>query len=420
MSQAFKAVKFEYDQKSEWRFYFSYIKDLAKSCKRIEEFWRELRRKCNGVPFKDLQEDWDYSSVLLGGVSADGTYKERSLAKVYSELFGFKPENVRDLIERVREDLPPSTKVLVEETKFISFVRDISSKVDTILEQAKEKGLISDWEAEIEVEYNYYEILSDYKKLTEILSDFIRRLKDILPNYNQRSLFIWTLDKLTYRYMTAAYPKLKAREALDMLKDIFGLDVIFSPEMEGDPEEVRKKKEQYEIYSFLEGSLGRNLIELYKTIWEAFNDDVRNTLKIIFPEVSNLKEEFYEMAAQALRNINWKFPDIYVVGKDLKYSGERGDTIQAEYQISGIMLTSCKYAGFSTSGNYSSFERECNIPLLQFLDELAPGIFLLNGLLFELDIKRNTLEVRTPSTRAVAAWKYGWFDSHGWKWGVVR
>jgi len=342
------------------------------------------------------------------------------LAKVYSELFGFKPENVRDLIERVREDLPPSTKVLVEETKFISFVRDISSKVDTILEQAKEKGLISDWEAEIEVEYNYYEILSDYKKLTEILSDFIRRLKDILPNYNQRSLFIWTLDKLTYRYMTAAYPKLKAREALDMLKDIFGLDVIFSPEMEGDPEEVRKKKEQYEIYSFLEGSLGRNLIELYKTIWEAFNDDVRNTLKIIFPEVSNLKEEFYEMAAQALRNINWKFPDIYVVGKDLKYSGERGDTIQAEYQISGIMLTSCKYAGFSTSGNYSSFERECNIPLLQFLDELAPGIFLLNGLLFELDIKRNTLEVRTPSTRAVAAWKYGWFDSHGWKWGVVR
>ncbi|MBE8540477.1 hypothetical protein [Geoglobus acetivorans] len=396
MSQAFRAVKFDYDQINEWKYYFSSIKDLAKSCRKIGEFWRELKRKCDGISFKELQEDWDYSSVLLGGVSADGIYKERSLAKVYCELFGFKPENVRDLIEKLKEELPPTTKVLVEETKFISFVMDISSKVETILEQAKENDLISDWEAEIKLEYNYYEILSDYKKLTEMLSDFIRRLKDILPNYNQRSLFIWTLDRLTYRYMTAAYPKLKAREALDMIKDIFGLDVIFSPEIEGATEEVRKKKEQYEVYSFLEGSLGRNLIELYKTIWDAFNDGFRKSLTLVFPEVPNLKEEFYEMAAQALKSIGWKFPSY-------TWENEFGHTTthticrdRYKYRISGILLTSYNYW---TTKKYWSTEHKCNIPLLQLLDDISPALFLLSDMLFKLKFEGDILEIE-PTTRA--------------------
>lgn len=406
MTQAFKVIDFNYDREDEWKYYFRYyIKNLAESCNRVHKIWEELRRNCNEMPYNKLVEDWDYSSILLGGVSEDGTYKERSLAKVYREIFGVKPENLPELIEKLRQRLPPTTKILVEETEFMSFVRDVLKRVNMILEQAKEKGLISEWEAKIEVEYNYYEVLSDSEKLVRMLSEFVQRLKEVLPNYNKRSLFIWTLDKLTYRYMTAAYPKLRNKESLTQLQNLFGLEVVFSPRIEGDTDEVRKKKEQYEVYAFRSGSLGRALEELYKAIWDAFDDGIRESLKLVFPEIPNFKQEFYEMASEALKNINWRFPDIKVVGKDPNYPGEKGDTIQAEYRISGIMLTSYRYAGYSTKGNYSFEDRVCNIPLLRLLDELSPGLFLLHGLLFELEIGSGTLEVKAPSKRAVEVWK---------------
>ena len=66
---SFEAVKFDYGNVEE-------LKDLARSCKEIVEFWEELKRKCDGLTFKDLQEDFDYSTVLLGGVDSGGEYKD--------------------------------------------------------------------------------------------------------------------------------------------------------------------------------------------------------------------------------------------------------------------------------------------------------------------------------------------------------
>jgi len=413
----FEAVKFDYASIDEWRGYFGELKELAKSCKAIIEFWNELRRKCNGLTFKDLLEDWNgYDKVLLGGVDSNGQYKDRSLAKVYAVLFGFKPENVRDLIERLKMNIPPITKIVVEETRFIRFVNDVFNKVTAILRQAESKGLINN--SEVDVTVDYYGILSDYSKLIEILSNFINNVANILPNHNQKSLFVWTLDKLTYRYMTTAYPKLKDDKTFDMVKETLGLEVIFSPDVEDD-----NVKRDYEIYSYHDGSLGRELIWLYKIIWEAFNGDwdtVKADLSIVSPEIPNFKKEFYMMVKDVLRSMGWKFPDIQVAGKDYHYPDTKGDTFRAEYKISGIILTSCYIDRCSTTGNYSSYTFECNIPLLKLLDDLAPGVFLLNGLLFDLTISKDVFEIRTPSIRAVSAWKYEYFDDDRWLLGIVR
>jgi hypothetical protein len=414
MSQKFEAVTFDYCDINEWKAYFEEIKEVAESCKVIVEFWNELKRKCNGLTFRDLQEEFDYSTVLLGGVDSSGEYKERSLAKAYNVLFGFKPENIYDLVERLKNDLPPTTKIVVEETRFISFVKDVLNKVTSILSLAESKGLIG---SDVGVAVDYYSILSDYSKMVEMLSDFVNNVARILPNYNQKSLFVWTLDKLTYRYMTAAYPNLK--DAFEVVKDILGLEVIFSPDIENDG--VRK---EYEVYSFYGGSIGRELIELYKMIWEAFNgsiDTIKADLSIVFPEIPNFKKEFYEMSSQILMNMNWRFPEnVTVAGKDLKYSGTRGNTFKAEYRISGIMLVSCYIDYCSTSGNFGSYETQCNIPLLKLLDDLAPGVFLLNNLLFDIELSKTTLEVRTPNVRAIDAWKYGYFEYKDWKWGIIN
>ncbi len=122
-------------------------------------------------------------------------------------MFGFKPENIHDLIEKLKRGLPPTTKIVVEVTEFIRFVRNVLDKVMSILRQAESKALIDS--ADVDVEVDYFGILSDYKKLIEIVENFVNNVAKILPNYNQKSLFVWTLDKLTYRYMTTAYPKLR-------------------------------------------------------------------------------------------------------------------------------------------------------------------------------------------------------------------
>ena len=407
-NQRFEAVTFDYSNLEEWKSYFKEIKDVAKSCKVIEEFWGELKRKCDGLQFKDLKEEFDYSTVLLGGVSSNGEYKERSLAKIYATLFGFKPENIHDLIEKLRRNLPPTTKIVVEETEFIRFVRNVLNKVSSILSQAVSKGLI---DSDVDVEVDYKDILSDYKKLIEILENFVNNLAKILPNYNQKSLFVWTLDKLTYKYMTTAYPELRDERVFNVVKDVLGLEVIFSPDVEDE-----RTKREYEVYSYHDGSIGKELVEIFKMIWDAFNGEyqpIRKALSLVFPEITNFKKEFYKAVASALINIRWNFPkNVEVAGKDPYYPDIKGDTLKAEYKISGIMLVSCSISYCSTKGNYWDRETECNISLLRLLDDLSPGLFLLNGLLFNLNITQNSLEIRTPNTRAIASWR------NYIKWGI--
>ena len=368
--QRFETITFDYGNLNEWKSYFEEIKETAKSCKAIEEFWNELKRKCNGLTFKDLQDEFDYSTVLLGGVTPDGEYKERSLARVYAVLFGFKPENIHDLIEKLKRELPPTTKIVVEETEFIRFVRSVSDKVISILRQAESKGLVDS--ADVDVEIDYYGILSDYKKLIEIVENFVNNVAKILPNYNQKSLFVWTLDKLTYRYMTTAYPELRDKRVFEVVKDVLGLNVVFSPDVEDD-----KTKREYEVYSYHDSSIGGELCRLFQMIWYNLSikfSNVRQSLQLIFPELPNFFAEFYELAIQTLKSTGWRFPSISI-----------GET----YQISGVILT--------------LWWKKEGISLFKILDELSPGLFLLNGLLFVLQISRESFRIEPLMDRAEIA-----------------
>ena len=397
-SQRFTAVTFDYGNSDEWRNYFEELKEVERSCKTILEFWNELKRRCDGLTFKDLQEDFDYSTVLLGGVAPDGKYKERSLAKVYADLFGFKPENVYDLIERLKSGLSPTTKVVVEETDFIRFVRNVSDKILSILRQAEVKGLIDG--ADVDVEIDYYGILSDYKKLIGIIEDFVNNVAKILPNYHQKSLFVWTLDKLTYRYMTTAYPELRDERVFELVKDILGLEVIFSPDVED--EAIRR---DYSVYSYYDGSIGRVLVELFKMIWNVFDgkyiseingQKIREALSLIFPELPNPKKEFLELATNALRSIGWKLPDyIKMVGQYTTYSHYRVTLTvvirEAKYIIEGITILKCNFEYYNISTHivttrYYSESKDVRKSIFEFFDNISPMLFLLHGIEYKFII----------------------------------
>lgn len=384
-NQRFEAVTFNYGNLDEWKSYFEEIREVAKSCKVVEEFWNELKRRCDGLTFKDLQEEFDYSTVLLGGVDSSGEYKERSLAKVYAVLFGFKPESIHDLIEKL-----PTTKIIVEETEFIRFVRNVLNKVSSILSQAESKKLIDSTDVDVEVDYKG--ILSDYKKLIKILEDFINNVAKILPNYNQKSLFVWILDKLTYRYMTTAYPELRDEQVFGVVGDVLGLDVIFSPDVKDE-----RTKREYEVYSYRGGSVGRELVELFKMIWNYFDSESnRKKLSLIFPEIPNPKNEFLEMVTNALRSIGWKLPDyIVLVGARTKLYDLNVEVKSAKHKIRGTTITDCHilYKNLSThkvSTRYYSADEKINRSILSFLDDLSPMLFLLHGLKYSMVIDKDT------------------------------
>jgi len=65
-NQRFEAVTFDYSNLEEWKDYFEEIKEIAKSCKIIEEFWDELKRKCDGLQFKAVRLDTWQADLQIG------------------------------------------------------------------------------------------------------------------------------------------------------------------------------------------------------------------------------------------------------------------------------------------------------------------------------------------------------------------
>ncbi|GGL64330.1 hypothetical protein GCM10009039_22750 [Halocalculus aciditolerans] len=404
MVQSLNAAPSDYTDENRWRSYFdNSIRTVAETAIALHEFRQELIRKCDGIPFNELQEQWDYSQVLLGGVDENGEYRERSLAKLYKEVLGLQFSDMTDMIEKQRQGISPSTKVVVEDTPFTNFVAESARTAEAILQQAEENDLV--YSQDVDAEYDFYDLLSDQGKFTQMLSDFLYRLQDPLPNYNERALFVWTLPKTTNRYLSVAYPKLKDRKQWEWLDETFGLEPIFVPAIDESGEHVEERQEQYTVYDYRGQSLGERLVDFYELVWEAFDGDVRESLRLVFPDVPNFKEEFLEEAHTKLSNIGWDTPErltfqlsseedsLTLVGSDDKYSSNRGDTTKAEYRVSGITLDQYEYRGYNTSGNRSSMSRECSLSLLRVLDELSPGLFLLNGLEYELHIDQGSLEV---------------------------
>ena len=406
MPQSVEAISFDYTNERDWSHYFkNQIGDFLKTAKSLYDFRQELVRKCDGMPFDELQDQWDYSQVLLGGVDEIGEYRERSLAKLYKELLGLQFEDLTEVVEKQRQNISPSTKVEVSETAFSNFLAEVLEEAERILQQADAKDII--YSSNREGEYNFHEILSDQEEFTKLLSNFLYRLQSFLPNHNQRALFVWTLPKTTERYLSVAYPKLKDKESWEWLDELLGLEQIFVPDINETGENIEEQEQQYTIYDYREGSLGDNLTKLYQQVWDGFDGQVRESLRLVFPDVPNFKQEFVNEAQDKLdqigvntqRRLTFELPsqerNLELAGKDENYSGRTGDTDQAEYKISGVTIDAMYISGRATSDNPQSYTRECNMSLFQVLDELSPALFLLNGLEYDLHIDQESLEVES-------------------------
>jgi len=303
-----------------------------------------------------------------------------------------------------RYSIGGKTRQVVKKTLFIDeFLSPALDEAETTHQLAHENDLFH--EPDIDAEYDFQGLVLDQDNFSQRIVDLVNGLQELLPNYNEKALFVWTLDKTPHQYLSTAYPGLTNKESWQWLDDLFGLEPVFVPAINETGTTAEERKQQYTVYAYQDGSLGHTLNRLYLLAWIAFDGPVRDSFKLLFPDIPNFKQEFLDEAHNELDRIGAETPQgttlnlsgedekLRIIGGDEKYSAERGDTTQAEYYISGVTIDSYDYAGHSTSGNYMSNSGECNLSLLQVLDDLAPGQFLLNGLEYELDIDQHSLEV---------------------------
>ena len=392
----------DYSDKSEWKKFVSdYIIPLGDSARALANYWNYLREEIDRVSFNEIEteKDKNFKKILLGGVKEDGDYSERSLALFYSKFFGVQLSNLQEYLISQREGVTSQVTGAVEESEFMKFVRSISEETKVILESAYQNGLTDAADSETS-EIDFVEFIKEPEKVAELIKGFYNIALRITVNYNQHTLFLWTIRKITRKYLEAAYQELSEEEKFGALKSIVGLEKYFEPEIEEKTENDKKVKREYTIWHLPEKSFGGLVCRLNESFWGYFEkESFRGDLEFLFAGVVDLKKDFKEKAGRTINN--WKFPE-YIEKGYLHASNK--------YAISGIIISEHRLSVYTNYGHpWSGYggtgpgtvrarwlteSKKCNIPLLTLFDDLSPALFL--GVIdpAEFNIRENILELK--------------------------
>ena len=392
----------DYWSNEEWKKFVSdYIIPLRDSADALAKYWNYLKEEIVGTLFNEIEteKDENFKKILLGGVKEDGDYSERSLALFYSKFFGTQLSNLQEYLISQKEGVTSQVTGAVEESEFMQFVRSISEKTNAILESASQNGLIDAVDSETS-EIDFGEFTREPEKVAKLIKDFYDNALKITVNYNQHTLFLWAIRKITRRYLETAYPELSKEEKFEALKRFVGLEKYFEPEIEENAENDSKVKRGYTIWHLPDNSFGGLICGLNECVWKYFEkESFRGVLEFLFEGVVDLKKDFKEKAERTINN--WKFPD-YI---------EKGNSHASKhkYTISGIIISEHSLRVYTTYGHpWSEYRwtgsgtvrarwltesKKCNIPLLTLFDDLSPALFLGAIDPTEFSIRENILEL---------------------------
>jgi hypothetical protein len=323
----------------------------------------------------------DILPFLLGGIKEDGEYKDNSLAKLVRFAFGIfiNPKEWTTLEKEEGLTAFDYVTIKSETTPFIEFLKKLNEITFHIIKMVniESKEVL---ESEIE------EIIQKHEKMLEIIKMLYIKCLEICANHNYYTFFTLSTKNLPFKYMIIAYPKLQAN--FNSLKDFLGLEKIFEPKII----EV-KVKEDYTIWGHSKNGLCDSLYNLNNIILENFlNETVKNVLNYVTTSIKNLKQEYVQKVQQKLEEIKWKFPEYIKTSIKSYYQGVYSGVYRYQYIISGPILIEEIYDEYSWRGEHSFGKRECNISLLNLLDDLSPALFLYPSF-FELKFSNNMLEI---------------------------
>lgn len=348
-------LEFDYTETEEW---YNFLEDkiiplhtlvsrLVKTSKFLEE---EFNEKTLSDVFDKNQE---MQLILLGGSSADGEYKNNSLAKIWKETTGVQINIVKWTNLKRETGINASNYVTCEcsSTEFLEFMGKIVDLTRRILS-------ITDIN-EVKTGTNKYKYLMENpKKIVEYIREIYERLVELSSNYNYHTFFIKSLVNVPKKYLLNTYPKLADKENI---LHFLGVEKDDSFE-----------RENYEIYHYKDNSIGKILCELNVLIWEFFSEKaVRDFFENFYSGVPNLQESYYKKINLELSEIGWTLPD-YIGG--IRYR---------RYFVSDGVVT---HSGSGSSSRFYCEKLDNSITIFRLLDDLSPALFL----------KKMELEVKEP------------------------
>ncbi len=383
-----------YSSRSLWKeFIENYVIPLKELSEILIGYWKFLGDKINDKPVDELIEDESIKTILLGGVGEDGEYSERSLALFYKKFFGVYTD-VKAIVEYLKQELTPNAKGTDEKRMLIRLAEEILKITNEIINLAQQNQILED--SCINKNVSFEELINNPEKVADIIKEFYRHTLKVTINYNQKTLFLWIIRKITRRYLVTAYPEFKDEENFEELRRTVGLERYFEPEIKEKTEKDREIKRDYTIWYLPENSFGGMVCKLNEIIWEYFGkEQFRKDLEFLFDEVVDLRHLFIEKAKEVIGD--WKFPDNIIPYdatkrhcKECSQEAPRNlwfKVYSFRYLISeGIFISEVvhdmeygyihEYGG-RTGPYYTTVSHDISkINLLNILDQLSPLIFL--------------------------------------------
>ena len=337
------------------------------------------------IPVGSLKEHPKLEPLFLGGTKPPGEYKENSLALAVRENLGASV-SLDAYYTLVTQGFEAKTPIEVEKTVFILFVENIRNLTADIVRLAARKGPISGSGAEAaEAEPQAGDHISP-DEMMERLVGFLQLCADTTVGADPLVTFAWNVRKITRKYLNEAFPETRDEENMRLLREILGLEEIFTPEVED--ESVRKNYTVYGYPDFLSwyespagaghlelsrclkqcrdsslseataSTLGGYLLRLNAIIWGVFMD---NTLSQILKNVPDLRREYLIRCKNVLR------------GLERPLMEEMEKVTWSWCACLGSHVLHCEELDISGA----SYEfRGQKRPLLKLFDEIMPAVFL--------------------------------------------
>ena len=185
-------------------------------------------------------------------------------------------------------------------------------------------------------------------------------------------------------FIEKAYPRLK--ENLEKVAEVLELEEKFIPDIDD-----RGLKENLTLIGYKENGIAFVLFNLNDKIWR-YSSELGKFFETVGIQGIDLKDKYYKDVKQILEKIGWEMPEYIKISDspESQYVPRYSGPWYYTYYVEGIMVTRYHERGWSARGNYYSDTYECNIPLLQLMNDLSPALFL--GIYY-LRVEGNSIKI---------------------------
>lgn len=358
-------LSFNYYDINEWSSYIKeFIIPIREKAYIILQFWDYLLDHFHSKSISEFKNDENILNKLLGGITINGDYKERSAAKFYKTFFGWEIENIVTYLKNKENEIEIDTTIGIKKTALIEFITDLLNQCKLILDIAYDKDLISTTRINT-INIDFDSLIKSDEKIIKLIGELYKSINKFSVLYSEKTLFLWTLRKNTKRYLKFQYEQIDENNEFNILQKIFDFDIYFSPNLDEKSDVVKEINEEYTIWYFREKGLGDEICKLNEFIFERFDEQLLSDFQLLINNVKNFEKEYFEYINMKLNF--WNFPN-YI---DTKEYGKYG--YHYEYLIEGVYLPHSFKVEYSFPELYN---KDFNISYLKLLDDLAPGLFL--------------------------------------------